>query len=173
MKEKLTIEQIETILIRVESHDRTDKLKEIIDQLDRKGRKAAILFTWSGTQAPSMDWEFWEDWLPYGLYGVAYTDNQSAFDALPEELTIYRGSGSEFTATDGFSWTLDKKIAAKFAKMTTLSIGSSMVSRKQPGFIATAKIPKSMVSMYITGREESEVVVLPDHWPDDCTLEPV
>jgi hypothetical protein len=57
-------------------------------------------FQESGTQAPSIIGIFWEDWLP-------------------DALTIYRDAGSEQDAVDGFSWTLDKKIAAKFARRTT------------------------------------------------------
>lgn len=158
MKEKLNANQALDILNRVDSHDRTDKLVKIINQLDDEARKKALLFTWMNTQAPSRDWDFWYMNLDY----APITDDQAAFDALPEGLTIYRGAGCEKSAANGFSWTMDREIAVKFAKLQTRPIGSGMIPRKEPGFIATRNILKEQISMFVTERKESEVVILPD-----------
>ena len=160
MNEKLNANQALDILIRVGSHNRTDKLAKIINQLDDEARKEALLFTWMTTQAPSRDWDFWYMNLDHS----PITDDQAAFDALPEGLTIYRSAGCEESAVKGFSWTMDREIAVKFAKLQTLKFGSGMLPRKEPGFIATRNIWKEQISMFVTERKESEIVIL----PDDC-----
>jgi hypothetical protein len=47
-----------------------------------------------------------------GISQLMSDEEQAAFDALPEEIVIYRGCGTrnEF----GFSWSLDHAVAAKF-----------------------------------------------------------
>ena len=127
-----------------------------------------VLYAWAFEPAPINHYTFWGVALPDGQ---TLTNDPEAFAALPTELTIYRGSGSPDAAINGFSWTLDRTIAEKFARLTTISIGSSaMVPRKELGFVAAMNIYKSEISLYLTGREEAEVVIHPDYWPSPETL---
>jgi hypothetical protein len=162
--------QAERILYMVEGHKRTAKLEEIWDDLTPEARTAGVLQTWSSDSAPINHYDFWEEALSF--YGIL-TDDPKALAALSDELTIYRGSASPDAVVCGFSWTLDRAIGEKFARLTTISIGSStMLPRKEPGMLAAMTIRKQDISMYLTGREESEVVLHPDEWPnpEDITL---
>jgi hypothetical protein len=72
-----------------------------------------------------------------------------AFDALPEQIKIYRGCGPRNMF--GFSWSLDREIAAKFPFMRRYSTD-------QPRLL-TATISKSRVAALKLERGEREVVV--------------
>jgi len=69
-------------------------------------------------------------------------------------LKVFRG-GSPFTVKNGFAWTLDPKIARKFA--TTMG-GRAAVSG---GVVVTGYVKPSDVLAYLTERGESEVSVDP------------
>jgi hypothetical protein len=77
------------------------------------------------------------------------SEEQRAFDALPDEITIYRGCGpmNEF----GFSWTLDRTVAEAFpfkARYTT----------EYPTLL-TATIQKTRAAALKLGRGEQEIIL--------------
>jgi hypothetical protein len=72
------------------------------------------------------------------------------FSALPDSITLYRGSGNNVTpnrAARGMSWTLDLEKAQWFAQ------------RDGDGFCLKAQVPKRNAFAYFDGRDEQEVVV--------------
>ena len=81
---------------------------------------------------------------------------RSALAAMPEQITIYRGYQRPECRL-GWSWTIDFEQAKWFAKRFQ-ETGS--------GFIASAKVDKSNVIAYWTGRNESEILVLPENLID-------
>ena len=87
--------------------------------------------------------------VPYEKYTK---DNKRFYDSLPEEFTIYRGCGAD--ASDGLSWTTDKKIAYKFAR------GHRYIPVKRPRLLS-ATIRKSWHDIVFVSndRKESEVVL--------------
>jgi hypothetical protein len=77
------------------------------------------------------------------------SEEQRAFDALPDEITIYRGCGpmNEF----GYSWTLDRTVAEAFpfkARYTT----------KYPTLLTTT-IKKTRAAALKLGRSEQEIIL--------------
>lgn len=76
-------------------------------------------------------------------------EEYSAFEALAEQITIYRGCGPRNRF--GFSWTLDRDIATKFPFM-------SRYKTDQP-ILLTATIPKNRVAALKSDRDEQEVIV--------------
>lgn len=80
-------------------------------------------------------------------------------------ITIYRGQLSNNEEDIGLSWSLDKDIAKRFATGAAMRMLCD-------GWLATAKVPKSEVIAYITGRGEEEVIINPNS-PEDITWEEV
>jgi hypothetical protein len=78
-------------------------------------------------------------------------DERKAFKLLPPQLTIYRGCIRRQNE-DGMSWTLDKDKAAWFSKRFACKGESACVLEKT--------IQKKNVFAYLTGRGESEVIIL-------------
>jgi hypothetical protein len=93
-----------------------------------------------------------EDWavMLNGHDGLVLTDAEpEEWDALPETLTIYRGEEGE----RGFCWSLNKETAEWFARRFQKHGG-----RKR--YLTTATVTKSDVTGYLTGRNETEVLVI-------------
>jgi hypothetical protein len=74
-------------------------------------------------------------------------DEQSVFNNLPENITVYRGIQKNAT-TNALSWTLDKNVAKWFANRFNHN-----------GQIIEATINKKYVFAYIDGRGEKEIVL--------------
>jgi hypothetical protein len=84
--------------------------------------------------------------------------------ALLKILLALKIGGDMDSAAEGFSWTLSRRIAEDFARLENNNIGSSRYGREFPELV-TATIPKSAVSLHITGRKEEEIVLHPVNWP--------
>jgi hypothetical protein len=79
---------------------------------------------------------------------------REAFGALPDRMTIYRGVDVK-GGVCGLSWTLDQDQARWFAMRWAT-----------PGrvtYLASGEVEKPHVLAYFTGRNEGEIVVIPDH----------
>lgn len=74
-------------------------------------------------------------------------------NSLPARITAYRGY-CEDGQLDGISWTLDPSVAQFFA--------TRLAQTDQDCFIATTEIRKRDVIAYFDGRNEDEIVVLPE-----------
>lgn len=89
-----------------------------------------------------------------GREHVMDDDDRRAFNDLPDKIDIYRGCISEQNE-DGLSWTTNVKVAEFFAKrFAGLHDGDPI--------ILCGTVDKSDVLFYSAGRNESEVVVLPE-----------
>lgn len=92
--------------------------------------------------------------LPRTLFTATgfLTDAPSVFAALPETLTIYRGSRAHIRpSAREISWTLARGCAEKFARR----LG------RRDGAVWRGDVKKSDVLAYFEGRGEAEVVVTP------------
>lgn len=146
-------------LIHVDGHTRVQFLLDLIKagEVEPEDQDAAVMFTWSGEQHPFRWAEYWDELLPT----TPVTDNQKAFDALPDLLTLYRGGDERHIPVwAGQAWTLDPQVAIKFAREEPGAQGSVMLTRPKPGKVAILRdVPKSRISFYITARDESEAVL--------------
>ena len=82
-------------------------------------------------------------------------NEQAAYDALPDVVTIYRGCYAENKW--GLSWSLDKAVAERFP---------SLLRYRQPGqaILVTAKVEKKNIIAVKLSREESEIITyMPKH----------
>jgi hypothetical protein len=152
-------------LYMVGSHERTARLSELMREglipLDKEDPlyREAILATWDGSPDPHFHHEFWEVVLPRH---DPITNDEDALAALPNTLTVMRGSEGESIAKAGFSWTLQRRTATIFALHQPL-FGSYMHPRDK-GVVVTGTLNKEHIAMYLTGRSEDEVVIHPYHW---------
>jgi hypothetical protein len=93
------------------------------------------------------------------------SEEKRAFDALPDEITIYRGCGprNEF----GYSWTLDRTMAETFPFKRGY--------RTEYPTLLTMKINKIRASALKLDRQEQEIVLFDDgqSFCNDWTKEPI
>ena len=81
---------------------------------------------------------------------------RAAFAALPARVIFCRGCGAR--NRDGWSWTLDKKIAERFTVVGGEAAEINPKTRK--GYrVVTTTVSKSGILALFTRREENEVVV--------------
>jgi hypothetical protein len=85
-------------------------------------------------------------------------EERVAFEALPEQITIYRGCGPKNMF--GFSWSLDRQIAAKFPLMPRYSTNEPK--------LLTATISKNRAAALKLDRGEQEVIVFA--YPDESSI---
>lgn len=83
------------------------------------------------------------------IHQMMNNEERNAFDALPDELTIYRGC-YEINKW-GASWSLNREVAEKFPHLTRYS------SEGRP-LLIKATIPKSRIAALKLGRGEEEIV---------------
>ena len=76
------------------------------------------------------------------------------FASLPDELAVYRGFNGKGKAAS-WAWTLDKEIAAWFAKRL------NRVDYFKPPTVVTGTVAKTDVIGYISSRHEDEIVADP------------
>lgn len=77
-------------------------------------------------------------------------EDREALGAMPDMLTVYRGCIEP--NRDGWSWTLDRAKAKWFARR-------AYCEDSDDRFVLTARAPKNKVIGYLTGRDESEIVI--------------
>jgi hypothetical protein len=159
---KINIESIEfnyqSIFMSVNT---SEKISVFIDNIDK--------FT---------DEEYWEELvnaytsqdykkIPYKVYHELFSANRpnreklmddeelKLFKKLPDQITIYRGGSKteEKTKKYGVSWTLDKKIAEKFANVKAIRDKKEMV-------VIEKTISKKDVVAYLISRKEEEIIYL-------------
>lgn len=119
-----------------------------------------------GLYADDLLWIF-REWLdhPDALIPELMDEEERAvYDALPEQVTIYRGCGR--LNRHGFSWSLSRDVAAWFP--------FSARSRAEKPLLLTATIPKTRAAaVKLRGREQEVIVVgLPDTaWTEEVLTE--
>jgi len=88
---------------------------------------------------------------PWGpVFELMDAEERLAFEALPDQFTIYRGCGPH--NKHGFSWTLSRKVAADFP-------WNSRYRTDRP-MLLTATINKNRAAALKLGRDEQEIVML-------------
>jgi len=114
---------------------------------------------WTDTESPGKYSEHWREVFAAefldregpGRTAMMSLEELAALVELPDEVTVYRGFDREGGA-EGFSWTLDRERAGWFA-------------RRFPGdapSVATGTVARNDIIAVFFGREEAEVVALPE-----------
>lgn len=118
-------------------------------------------YVWMDSETDESD-PIWTDILtanvPYRAF-MSGPDGRRTIRDLPPVVTVYRGTFAPTKADaallvdDGWSWSLDRGVAVKFARRFCHT-------PNQP-FVATAEIPREAVEVCLLGRSESEVLIEP------------
>lgn len=87
---------------------------------------------------------------------VLTDDDRKKFDALPDQIMVWRGSDE--STIKGACWSLDRAVAEKFAR------GHRMMWNPRPT-LARAVVSKWDVLFFFTDRDESEVLLDPFDLP--------
>jgi hypothetical protein len=85
---------------------------------------------------------------------------QAALTAMPEELRVYRGQSARHLP--GMSWTADRDLARWFAVRL----------RPEEPTVLSGRVRRDNVLAYLTGRNENELVLLPEHVELDVPVAP-
>lgn len=99
--------------------------------------------------------EVWDIDIPNRLELVMEDVEREAYAALPETIPVFRGV-SHPDAVEGLSWTTDRKKAEWFAYRETGRKGA------ERALLAVGVAQKKDVLAHLLGRNESEIVVLPE-----------
>lgn len=109
---------------------------------------------WRGADPDDTNPDFLEVWKQCS----DWNGDAALFDEKPlpddEEFTIYRGQSNKDERNLGISWSLSKEVATRFAN-------GAAVRSFQDGYLATAKVQRSHIMAYITGRNEEELIIDP------------
>lgn len=99
-----------------------------------------------------------------GKYAMTEPGARKRLAEKGEVLRVYRGvqAPDEIEARNetfsGYSWTLDRGVAVKFA--------NRMIAAPDLAWVAQADVPAMQVQAYLTGRGEEEVVIAPEDIDD-------
>ena len=101
---------------------------------------------WQDTEMPTDNsWSPLDLWIDAGFV----TDDEAAWEALPDEFTVWRGGRPQ-----GIAWTLSRETGLFFANRLRLAHQERLLWR--------ATVRKDEVCGFLTGRGEQEVIVEPD-----------
>ncbi len=135
---------------------RIDALMERADDMHDNEFWNAVGAVWIDSENIHQDGDSWRMLLGSDRPGRENTMDeveQAALAALPDTLTVFRGCTGE-DAADGFSWTLDRAKAEWFA--------NRYAHRRENALVVTGTIDKVDVIAHFLGRNETEIVCLPE-----------
>lgn len=116
----------------------------------------ALLQAWTDSENI---WQNYDQWIELlNLHSIDWMDyvekvDREAFDALPDVVDVYRGGRIEWEDTP-LSWTTDRERAKWFARR---------FGKEEDANLIKATTEKKHIHFYTNGRNESEVVVDPEH----------
>lgn len=146
-------DKVMEILIIMSSPYRLQFLRLIDDDISKDDLAEFLSWVWTQTEYPhtyplEMLLELFDQ---VDRKKLMEAEEYKEYLALPDTLTVYRGTQSHKAKVRGMSWTLDKDKATWFAnRWKTLN-----------GKVYQATIKKKDVYAYFTGRNEKEVVLNP------------
>lgn len=140
-------------------HERPYRLNAICDYIDKKNIKAGDYWelvgaVWSDSENIWQNLPIWRRLLRSerpSKFRFMDEDERKALKELPSQLTVYRGCVSGLNE-NGLSWTLDKDKATWFS--------ARFQTKGQHPTVLTKTIRRRDVFAYLTGRNESEIIIL-------------
>lgn len=147
-----TISSVQQFIVIVHKPYLPAFFKYVKDYLSDKDYATMLYEVWIAVEYPNHDinvstTEFISMFRKAKKKFLMNQDEQSVFNNLPENITVYRGIQKNAT-TNALSWTLDKNVAKWFANRFNHN-----------GQIIEATINKKYVFAYIDGRGEKEIVL--------------
>jgi len=143
----------EYVFLHARSH-RVGALHQIAGRLAGRDYWQLVAEVWTDTEEPHLSEKLWRDLLDgdrsgWGSIGAGHLEQ------LPDPLPVFRG----FTgpAEAGFSWTTDRAVALHFAHRF-----ASVEGAGRP-MLATGQVSRSNAIAFLANREESEILILPEH----------
>lgn len=146
-------------------HEQLRPFLDIIPRLSAQEYWQLLREVWIDVEVMLPNKEIWLELLQWQSPGREHlmTDAERAeLAAMPDTIEIWRGCGDR-SAVRGFSWTIDRERAVFFADYASGPrrqwLGQSGTKR----LLVKATCRKKDVLAYFTTRNESEIVVNPDH----------
>jgi hypothetical protein len=140
-------------------HDRgVSALNELPLDVPDDDYRALVRKTWTWS---SGIWENRAGWRDIfvgkrrALVSFTSDDDAEKLATLPDPLIIYRGCCGHNQL--GFSWTLDRQRAERFAAFT------QEWTKEDRRFLVSGKVRKARVLAYVTTRNEEEIIALPEN----------
>jgi hypothetical protein len=159
------------------SHEaRPEAFLAILPELDDYEYWSMLAEAWSSAEAPGTDGIDWRALFTDPRPGRAWLmneDEQTNHEMLPEYVTVYRGVGHPDYAL-GLAWTLDRNQAAWFAVYASKALARSRgkAGDASRACVVRGTVAKADVLDLFEGREEQEVLVLPESVRDLWLIEP-
>jgi len=140
------------------SQDRISLCRSLWPAIPTEDRADVLAQAIVAGDAPQLEWTWLQDTLD-SLHesGDRLFDSdhaRSAFDALPDPLTVYRGTVEAEGDQYGVCWTVSPEIARFFAA----DHARFRNTRSNPVILSTT-LPKERVTGFLTDRDESEALV--------------
>ncbi|MFG6572126.1 hypothetical protein ACGYLO_11030 [Sulfitobacter sp. 1A13353] len=155
----------DSFLLRHEKPYRPEALMDLVNEghFDSKPEEywRLVRKVWVDSDLPEDD-PYWAEMLEADIGSVQAMmgeGDRAQLAAMPEVIQVWRGvEGMDETSareavTAGHSWSIDPKIAERFAKSFARSSGEAWVAR--------ADIPKARVVAYLADRGEAEIILRP------------
>jgi hypothetical protein len=165
-------EAVEEIFRACNSYERMDAVLDLLGDIDFSDWLAVLGQIWSSADNVGLYRddlvEVLTDWMdnPHTVIPELMTpEEMAAFEALPDEVTIYRGC-CVANNRSGLSWSLSREVASRFPFLTRY--------RASDPVLLTAKVPKSRIAAIKLERDEQEVIVvdLPaGAWTEEVLIE--
>lgn len=151
-QQRVSAEQAEDALLLCDSYERADLLVSLIYKMDPQDWLAAVGEWWSGCDNLGAYQRWFSFLLPdRGPVDVMMTpEEREAWQALPEQVTIYRGTRRPTVL--GASWSLDRDVAVRFPTLNRYRHGG-------PPWLITATVRKRNILAIKLDREEAEAIV--------------
>jgi hypothetical protein len=130
------------------------RFRAAVDLLPREVLNEHIIDLWRGSDPDDRDPDFLQVWKEARSLKSSYLRDGKPLPGRDGEILVYRGQDPG--APDGIAFSLDQKIAEKFAS------GAATRQGDREGVLLEALVSKKKVLAYITLRGESEVVIDPE-----------
>lgn len=112
---------------------------------------------WCDSENLYQNLELLDGWLAFPVGSELFTteEDRPALDALPDEITVFRGWVQDRGEEMGYSWTTDQAKAEWFAVR--------LMQDGEHGVVTVGRVHKDKIVGVIMRRDESEVVADPRH----------
>lgn len=134
---------------------RLEALLDVADEMTDTEYWETVADVWTDSENIWQNLDEWGELLRDrrpGHEAMMSDDDRWHFDALPDEITIWRGHRD--WNQDGWSWTVDRDKAEWFARR--------LADPDDEMLVTEARVDKADVIAYFEGRGESEIVVDPE-----------